>query len=121
MNLQNNFNKQNKNLQDVLKRWDEKILPFLPDYLDELARKTGAIQRKRGLGSASGLLKMLFLYACSNISFRILAAAAYLGYPIFLILHGENISQNPPTFYMKFCISSYHHSFQKQKNLLLER
>ncbi len=77
MNLQNNFTRLDKNLKEVLEKWDKKILPFLPECLDGLARKTGAVQRKRGVCSASCLLKMLFLYACSNISFRILAAAAY--------------------------------------------
>ena len=77
MNLQNNFTKPDSDLQEVLEKWDKKILPFLPESLDGLARKTGAVQRKRGIRSASDLLKMLFLYACSNISFRILAAAAY--------------------------------------------
>lgn len=40
-------------------------------------QKTGTVQRKRGVRSASCLLKMLFLYACPSISFRVLAAAAY--------------------------------------------
>lgn len=48
----------------------------MPNCLDELARQTGAIQRKRGIDSAIDLLKILFLYACSNISFRLLAAAS---------------------------------------------
>lgn len=77
MNLQNNFTKSDKNLQGVIEKWDKKILPFLPECLDGLAKKTGAVQRKRGICSASDLLKMLFLYACSNISFRIFATAAY--------------------------------------------
>lgn len=77
MNLQNNFTKSDKNLQEILEKWNKKILPFLPACLDELARETGAIQRKRRIRSASDLLKMLFLYACSNLSFRILAVAAY--------------------------------------------
>ena len=76
MNSQNDFNKLNKNLQEVFEKWDKKILPFLPEGLDELAIQTGAMQRKRGIHSAIDLLKILFLYACSNFSFRILAAAA---------------------------------------------
>lgn len=35
------------------------------------------VQRKRGLHPASGLLKILFLYACSSISFHVHAAAVY--------------------------------------------
>lgn len=75
MNLQNNSNRQNKNLQDVLKKWDEKILPHLPENLEELALKTDALQRKRRIRSATDLLKILFIYACQKISFRMLAAA----------------------------------------------
>lgn len=76
MNLQNNFTKSEKELQGVLEKWNKKILPNLPKNLDELAKKTGVVQRKRGIRSASDLLKILFLYACSNFSFRILACAA---------------------------------------------
>lgn len=76
MNLQNNSNRQNKNLQEILKKWDEKILPYFPKNLDELALKTNALQRKRGIRSATDLLKILFIYACQKISFRMLAVAA---------------------------------------------
>ncbi len=76
MNSQNNSTKLDEDLQEVMKKWDEKILTFLPEDLDELALKTGAIKRKRGIHSALDLLKILFLYACSNISFRILAAVS---------------------------------------------
>ena len=76
MNSQNNSTKLNEDLQEVMEKWNEKILPFLPEGLDELALQTGAIQRKRGIHSALDLLKILFLYACSNISFRILAAVS---------------------------------------------
>ena len=44
--------------------------------MDEMAKRTGALHRKRGVCSSVDLLRMLFLYACSNFSFRILAAAA---------------------------------------------
>lgn len=76
MNLYNNLNRMEKNLQEVLDKWNKKILPNLPEHLDELASQTGAIQRKRGIRSAADLLKLLFLYACSTFSFRILAAAS---------------------------------------------
>ena len=76
MNLQNNSNRQNKNLQDVLKKWDEKILPHIPKNLEELVLNTGTLQRKRGIRSAADLLKILFIYACQKISFRMLAVAA---------------------------------------------
>lgn len=77
MNSQDDSNKMDKLLQAHLKKWDKKILPHLPRNLDEMAGKSGALQRKRGFRSVYGLLKVFFLYACSNISFRILAAAAF--------------------------------------------
>ncbi len=77
MNLQNNFTKPNKILQEVLEKWDKKYFIFYQKTWMGLQKKTGAVQRKRGVRPASGLLKMLFLYACSSISFRVLAAAAY--------------------------------------------
>lgn len=76
MNLQNNFTTPDSSIQETFKNWDSKILPHLPQQLDEMAKHTGAIQRKRGICSSIDLLRMLFLYAGSKISFRILAAAA---------------------------------------------
>lgn len=76
MNLQNHSTKSNDNIQGVLKNWDNKILPHLPQQMDETAKRTGAIQRKRGVCSAVDLLRMFFLYASSKFSFRILAVAA---------------------------------------------
>lgn len=76
MNLQNDSTKLNHNIQEVLKNWDSKILPHLPQQMEETAKHTGAIHRKRGVRSATDLLRMLFLYASSKFSFRILAVAA---------------------------------------------
>ena len=76
MNLQNDFNKLDSRIQEVFQNWDNKILPHLPQQMDEMAKRTGALHRKRGVCSSIDLLRMLFLYACSNFSFRILAAAA---------------------------------------------
>lgn len=76
MNLQNDFNKVNSKIQEVFKNWDNKILPHLPQQMEEMAKRTGALHRKRGVCSCVDLLRMLFLYASSNFSFRILAAAA---------------------------------------------
>jgi len=73
MNLQNNSTKINQFLQAHLKLWESKILPHLPEQLEELAEKTGAPKRKREVCSVQDLLKVLFLYACSNFSFCILA------------------------------------------------
>jgi len=36
-------------LQEVLEKWDKKILPYLPENLDGLAVKTGVMQRKHGM------------------------------------------------------------------------
>ncbi len=47
MNLYNNFNRMEKDLQEVMEKWNKKILPHLPEHLDELASQTGTIQRKR--------------------------------------------------------------------------
>ncbi len=76
MNLQNDFNKLNSKIKEVFKNWDNKLLPHLPLHMDEIAKRTGALQRKRGVCSCVDLLRMLFLYASSNFSFRFLAAAA---------------------------------------------
>ena len=76
MNLQTDFTKLNRNIQEAFKKWDNKILPYLPKQMDEMAKRTGAIQRKRGVCSCVDLLRMLFLYASSNFSFRVLAVAA---------------------------------------------
>ncbi len=76
MNLQKNFNNSDKDLQAVLETWDRKILPHLPKELDVTACQSGIMHRKRGIHPASDLLKALFLYAASKISFRMLAAAA---------------------------------------------
>lgn len=76
MNLQNYFSKPDINAQDFFDNWNKIFLQHLPKNLDEIAKQDGALIRKRGLRSAAGLLKILFLYACSNFSFRILAAAS---------------------------------------------
>lgn len=76
MNFQDDFTKINTLLQAHLNLWDNKILPHLPENLEELAQQTGALSRKRGIRSVQDLLKILFLYACSSLSFRILAVAA---------------------------------------------
>ena len=76
MNLQNDSTILNDSIQDVFKNWDNKILSHLPSNLDEMAKSTGILLRKRGISCAVDLLRMLFLYASSNFSFRILAVAA---------------------------------------------
>ena len=76
MNLQNDFNKLDNKLQEVFENWNNIILPHLPQQMDGMAKRTGALHRKRGVCSCVDLLRMLFPYASSNFSFRILAAAA---------------------------------------------
>ena len=49
MNLQNDFNNLNSKIQEVFKNWDNKILPHLPQHLDEMAKRTDALHRKRGV------------------------------------------------------------------------
>lgn len=76
MNLHNYFSKPDINAQDFSDSWNKIFFQRLPKNLDEIAEQNGALKRKRGLRSATGLLKALFLYACSNFSFRVLAAAS---------------------------------------------
>lgn len=76
MNLPNDSIKSEKDLQEVIEKWDKKFLPYLPEQWEELAKQTGILYRKRGIRSAADMLKRFFLYACSNISFRLLASAA---------------------------------------------
>ena len=77
MNSQNNSTKMEKLLQEHLTLWNTKIFPHLPQNIDQLAAQTNALQRKRGVRSAWDLLKIFFIYACSDFSFRILACAAH--------------------------------------------
>lgn len=76
MNLQNYFSSSDKNKQGIFDNWNKIVFQHLPKNLDETAEREGVLKRKRGLRSAEDLLKILFLYACSSFSFRILAAAA---------------------------------------------
>lgn len=77
MNLQNNSTKMKELLQEHLTLWNTEIFPHLPQNIDQLAAQTGALHRKRGVRSARDLLKIFFIYVCSDFSFRILACAAY--------------------------------------------
>ena len=77
MKLQNNSTKMAGLIQEHFNLWDNKIFPHLPQKMDELAVQTNALQRKRGVRSAYDLLKIFFIYACSDFSFRILACAAH--------------------------------------------
>lgn len=76
MNLQNDCTKMDQLLQEHLNIWDHKILPHFPKNLDETGARLGALQRKRGIQSVYDLLKIFFLYACSDLSFHVLATVA---------------------------------------------
>ena len=77
MNLPFYCTKLNEKLQELSLTWEQEILSHLPENLDSIAQNSGVIKRKRGISSAVQLLKILFLYAASGLSFRLLAAAAY--------------------------------------------
>ncbi len=100
MNLQNDSIKQNKKIQAVLKNWDNKISPHLPENPDAIAKNTGVLQRKQGIRFAKDLMRALFLYASSRFSFRILAVAACaLGFSgISDTAWGKRLSKSVPFF-----------------------
>jgi len=50
------------------------IVTFLPEDLDESARRTGAFRRARGVESAEALLRMLLAYAVTDFSQKDVAA-----------------------------------------------
>ena len=77
MNLPSYSTKLNEKLQELSQTWEQKILSHLPKNLDFIAKNSGVIKRKRSISSAVQLLKILFLYAASGLSFRLLATAAY--------------------------------------------
>lgn len=76
MNSQKDSAKYDINIQEAFHNWNRKILSHLPDHMDEMVYQSGILQRKRGIHSAVNLLRVLFLYASSKFSFRILAASA---------------------------------------------
>jgi len=58
------------------RQWQEKIANHLPQNLEETAKKYGVIIRKRGIQSAVDLLKVMFIYTTSELSFSMLALCA---------------------------------------------
>jgi len=60
----------------ICQRWQDEIASRLPQNLEESAKEHGAIIRKRGIQDAAGLIKALFIYATSSLSFRMLALCA---------------------------------------------
>ncbi len=55
--------------ENVLIRWEE-IVALLPTELEGQARQSGALVRRRGIGSAVGLLQMVLAYVVEDWSLR---------------------------------------------------
>ena len=62
--------------QDKAALWAEQIKSLFPTDLDESAKFTGALIRKREVKSAFGLLKLLLICAISTMSMRMLSLSA---------------------------------------------
>ena len=103
MDLQNNFIQSDKNLQEVLEKWDKKILPFLPGCLDGLAKKTGAVQRKRGGTFCIRFIKnVIFIWYCVKKKYKLKVNFSY-NIPFF---HPVNLS-----ILFNFCLYTFSYSF----------
>ena len=77
---QDNNTRQAAKIQGMAALWAEKIGALLPGDLEESAKEKGALKRKRGIKSASDLLKLLLVYAVSTMGMRLLSlCAASLG------------------------------------------
>ena len=70
------FTSDEKKLQESAEKWSKDIESVLPVDLEQSAKEYGALQRKRGIKSASELLGMLMMYATGKISARVLSMAA---------------------------------------------
>jgi len=62
--------------QEKADLWSELIGDILPENLDELAKTSGAIIRKRGIKVPLDLLKVLLVFAVAILSIRMLALCA---------------------------------------------
>ena len=62
--------------QELLSKLNQYIFEKLPPTLEESAKEHGALTRKRGIKSALDLIKMMLIYAITDISQRTLAAFA---------------------------------------------
>jgi hypothetical protein len=72
----NNNRPTKKEKQSQQMRWSEELLRKLPPSLEESAKETGVIIRKRGIKSASRLLQMILVYVVVDLSQRLLATFA---------------------------------------------
>ena len=65
-----------ENKQELLSKLDQHIVGKLPPTLEESAKEYGALKRKREIRSGYDLIKMMLIYAVTDISQRLLAAFA---------------------------------------------
>ena len=62
--------------QELLSKLNQLIADKLPPALDESAKEHGVLIRKREIKSALDLIKVMLIYAVTDISQRLLAAFA---------------------------------------------
>jgi hypothetical protein len=65
-------------LQGLIDKFVKEIEEMMGETLEETAKASGAIVRKREVKSAAGLLMALMIYAVTRISFRALAFGAHI-------------------------------------------
>ena len=70
------FRTKNGEFQAKFDKWDQEIGRFIPKDFENLARSSGAIIRQRGVEKPVDLLKVLLIWAASNISLRMLSLCA---------------------------------------------
>lgn len=106
--LQNNFIKFNSRIQETLKNWDNKILPHLPQQMDEMAKRAGAMQRKRSVCSCVDCWGCCFSTPAQIFhSVSLLSPPVPLEFPLFLTLPGGSIFQKPRLSCVKYCTSCF--------------
>ena len=74
MNLRFHYTKKQEQLQAVSSRWIENIASALPQQLDPLLQQSSCVKRFRGISDVTVLLKGVFLYAVSELSFSLLSS-----------------------------------------------
>jgi len=63
-------------MQEAIKQWEEEIGNLLPNNLEEIAKATGAIVRKRGVKDIKGFIAILFIFAVTTLSLRQISLSA---------------------------------------------
>lgn len=76
MNLFSYHTKNAIEKQAFHEKWMREIGSYFPSDLDSRLKSTGVMQRKRGVKCGMDFLKILLLFAVSNLSFRMLALSA---------------------------------------------